>query len=151
LNKGPEPSVHGEYLATKVDLERLNKILEETSERYHYALTEAENLPFLTKLTDWLLSVVSLGIVRPANRKTEIENKKRNVPPQIRRLILIVEGPIADLGTTSKRSRNMTRQSHWNLKMRSLIFFVDAPIAILAITGGRSGILTERSSWTLQK
>lgn len=79
MNQAPKRGVHGEYLATKGDLERLNRILEETNKRYEAALADAEHLPFLTRLTDWLLLVISFAIAGPADRKTEIENKKRNI------------------------------------------------------------------------
>lgn len=116
LNEAPKQGIHGEYLASKGDLERLNRILKETNKRYEDALADAEHLPFLTKLADYLLLVISFGIARPIDRKTDIENKKRTIHQFHCPLIDKIHKEISQLSLDFSQISEFERQYTVNIK-----------------------------------
>jgi hypothetical protein len=116
LNEAPKQGIHGEYLAAKGDLERLNRILGETNKRYENALAGAEHLPLLTKLADCLLLVISFGIARPIDRKTEIEKKKRTIHQIYCPLIDKIHKEISQLSLDFSQISEFERQYTANIK-----------------------------------
>jgi hypothetical protein len=116
LNAGPKQGIHGEYLAAKGDLDRLNRILEETNKRYEGALAAAEHLSLLTKITDCLFLVISFGIARPPDRKTEIENKKRTIHQIYCPLIDKILKEISQLSLDFSQISEFERQYTANIK-----------------------------------
>ena len=70
------PRVHTHYLSIKKDLDRLNKLLDQTRIQYQNALNKAQRIPLRKRLSRFLVSLFSLGLARPPDPKIEIEKEK---------------------------------------------------------------------------
>jgi hypothetical protein len=76
VNIGGFPKVHTDYLSAKKDLDRLNHLLDQTRVQYQNALNKAQCIPFRKRLSHFLVSLFSLGLVPSPDPKIEIEKEK---------------------------------------------------------------------------
>jgi hypothetical protein len=90
VNIGGYPKVHTDYLSTKNDLDRLHHLLDQTKIQYRNALNKAQHIPFGKRVSRFLVSLFSLGLVRPSDSKIEIEKETvkihRNFCPLIEKI-----------------------------------------------------------------
>ena len=103
-------------LPPQKDVDRLNMLLNQTRQQYQRELNDADYISFGDKLIAGLISVISFGLIQPANQQAEIDNKKRALHQKYSGLIAKIEKGIDQTNTDLQSLAALSQQFTTSIK-----------------------------------